>query len=538
MEALELLQVLDCLEASRTLVLGDLLLDRYISGDAERISQEAPVLVLRADRQETRLGGAANVGHMLRGLEGKATCLGVVGCDDAGRELRQMLRDSGIDAELVLEDASRPTTVKQRFIGRAGGRHPNQILRVDHEVREPVAAEIESALIERIRQTVADHDCLVISDYGKGVCTPRVLREAITAARQAGIPVLVDPARNVDFRRYEGATLLKPNRVEAEAACGRPIRGSGDGLQAGLQLCRDLNVEMAVITLDRDGMALAYREGFGQAVPTRARAVYDITGAGDVVMAVLALCLGNRLSPEVAVHLGTLAGGLEVERAGVSVVSREELRCELRSQQQPGGQKMLGLPATLQMLQRHREHGQSIVLTNGCFDLLHVGHVTYLAEAAAMGDVLVVAINSDASVRKLKGDGRPVIRQEDRAAMLAALDCVAYVLIFDDDTPHRLLEQIRPDVLVKGGTYAPGEVVGREIVEAYGGQIRLAGVVDGISTTRIVKSLRGEQPIAAAKPSPNLAQRTGRGRSEVTGQQRTVSRDPPHETTANRSDPL
>ncbi|MCO6458115.1 MAG: D-glycero-beta-D-manno-heptose 1-phosphate adenylyltransferase [Pirellulaceae bacterium] len=496
----ELLRALDRAGRPRVLVLGDLLLDRYTWGDAERISQEAPVLVLRSHHQEARLGGAANVGRMLRGLEAAASCLGVVGDDDAGRQVQRLLAESGIDSAGVVIDPNRPTTVKERFIGRAGGRHPNQILRVDHEVRDPLDGQLEQQLLEQLRHAVRRHELLIISDYGKGVCTPALVSEAISAARQAGIPVLVDPARDVDYARYRGATLIKPNRTETATAWGQPIAGPADALRAGQALCRRLDAELAVITLDSEGCVLARRDGGGLAVPTRARAVYDITGAGDVVMAVIGLCLASGLPAETAVQLGNLAGGIEVERTGVSIVTRDDLRRELLAQQRPGAQKLLDLESASRTLQQHRDRGETIVLTNGCFDLLHVGHVSYLAEAAALGQVLVVAINSDAGVRKLKGPGRPVIGQADRAAMLAALACVDYVVVFDEDTPHRLLETLRPDVLVKGGTYAAEQVVGREVVAAYGGQVRVTGVVDGISTTRIVNSLRG-RPRADDWPS-------------------------------------
>lgn len=495
----ELLNELNQLGYPRVLVLGDLILDRYTWGDAERISQEAPVIVLRADHRESRLGGAANVGNMVRGLSAQATCVGVVGQDEAGVELRRLLRAAGIDEQLVLNDTTRPTTVKERFVGRACSRHPNQILRVDHESRQPLSADLESELVSRLVAELPRHDILLISDYGKGVCTPPLLRIAIDVASQAGIPVVVDPLRGNDFTRYRGSTVLKPNRVETESAVGEKIGVAADALRIGSELCRNLNFEMVIITLDRDGMAWVRRDGAGEVFAIRPQEVYDITGAGDAVLATLGVCLADGMDPAAAIHLSNIAAGLEVGRAGVSVVTRSEIRQALLASLKPTAAKVVNLAQATALVDGHRSRGQKLVFTNGCFDLLHVGHVSYLAEAAALGDVLIVGVNSDSSVRRIKGPQRPVIREGDRAEMLAALACVDYVLVFDDETPHRLLEALRPDVLVKGGTYLPQEVVGREVVERYGGRVCVTGAIDGISTTQIVRSIAGSTiPLRAA----------------------------------------
>lgn len=495
----ELLSALDNLGYPRVLVLGDLILDRYTWGDAERISQEAPVIVLRADHRESRLGGAANVGNMVRGLAAQATCVGVVGRDEAGGELRRMLRAAGMDDELVLEDAARPTTVKERFVGRACARHPNQILRVDHESRRALAPDLESEMLSRLVAELPRHDIVLISDYGKGVCTPLLLRTAIDFAANAGIPVVVDPLRGTDFTRYRGSTVLKPNRVETEGAVGEKIGTAADALRIGVALCRSLDLEMAIITLDRDGMAWIRRDGSGETFAIRPQEVYDITGAGDAVLATLGVCLGDGMDPSSAIHLSNIAAGLEVGRAGVSIVTRGEIRQELLASLKPTAAKVVTLAQAAGLAEGHRCRGQKLVFTNGCFDLLHVGHVSYLAEAAALGDVLIVGVNSDSSVRRIKGPQRPVIREGDRAEMLAALACVDYVVVFDDETPHRLLEALRPDVLVKGGTYLPQQVVGREVVERYGGRVCVTGAIEGISTSQIVRSIAGATiPLRAA----------------------------------------
>lgn len=497
----DLVSVFAALGRPRALVLGDLILDRYTWGNAERVSQEAPVILLRADKREARLGGAANVCNMLRSLEATVACAGVVGQDLDGRQVRRMLRESDVDESLVLFDDERPTTVKERFIGRAQGRHPHQILRVDSEVRDALRDELTHELGERLLARLDEFDVVLISDYDKGVCSPRLLRLVIDAAREAGKPVVVDPIRGSDYSRYRSATTMTPNRLEAELATGIKIETADDAQRAAWKLCRELKLDLGIVTLDRDGMALVGPEGLGDVYPTKARAVYDITGAGDMVLAMIGVCLGSGLAPADAVRLANVAGGLEVEKVGCAPIPRTEIMSRLLTDRAAGVGKHVNVEQLATLLDSHRAARETIVFTNGCFDLLHVGHVTYLQEAARMGHVLVVAINSDASVRKLKGPTRPIINQHDRAAMLSALACVAYVVTFDDDTPCELLRRLRPDVLVKGGTYRPDEVVGHEIVEAYGGRVALCGVVDGISTTNIVASLTKQNV-----PSPHFVQ--------------------------------
>jgi D-beta-D-heptose 7-phosphate kinase/D-beta-D-heptose 1-phosphate adenosyltransferase len=493
MSSNDLLHVLEELGRPRVAVLGDLILDRYTWGDAERISQEAPVIVLRADRRESRPGGAANVANMLSGLDARATCCGVVGNDQAGAELVRLLRAEGANCDLVITDDGRPTSVKERFVGRAANRHPNQILRVDYESHQPLAERLEEELIQRLATQVPKHDALLISDYGKGVCTPRVLRSAIDTARRAGVPVMVDPSRANPMSQYRGATVIKPNRGETEQATGCKIASATDALAAGRRLCHDVDAEMALVTLDRDGMVLVGRDGAGQTFPTHARAVYDITGAGDMVMAMVGLCLASGADADDAVRLANVAAGMEVERAGVAVIYRHEIMAELAAAEGGFARKIVTLRQATLLAAEYRRRNEKIVFTNGCFDLLHAGHVKYLAEAAALGDALFVGVNSDQSVRRLKGPARPVIGQMDRAALLAALACVRHVMVFDEDTPQSLLEAIRPDVLVKGGTYALHEIVGREFVEAYGGRVCVTSTIDGMSTTNILASVaRGE----------------------------------------------
>jgi D-beta-D-heptose 7-phosphate kinase / D-beta-D-heptose 1-phosphate adenosyltransferase len=337
MNSTDLLRTFENLPRPRILVLGDLILDRYTWGNAERISQEAPVIVLRAEERQVRLGGAGNVCNMLRGLEAEVTCVGVVGDDADGDLLRELLSDVGIDVECLLSDCARPTTVKERFMGRSQGRNPHQILRVDSETRDALCRTIESQLIGFLVERTADHDAVLISDYDKGVCTQPLLRAAIDVARQSNLPVLVDPMRASDYSRYRYATTMTPNRTEAGMATGIRIETISDALQAGETLRRDLDLDFGIVTLDADGIALVTPDGQGAVYPTQPRAVYDITGAGDMVLATIGLCMASGVSAADAVRLGNIAGGLEVEKVGVAVIPRAEIAERLLSLQSGQG---------------------------------------------------------------------------------------------------------------------------------------------------------------------------------------------------------
>lgn len=484
---------LDRIEAKRVLVVGDVMLDRYIWGETERISPEAPVLVLREDQDEVRPGGAANVASFLRRLGADVVLAGLVGSDSESRILRRLMVDSSIDVSCLLTTEDRPTTTKQRFVGRSAQRQPHQILRVDRESRTPIAENLESQLIERILREVRTCDAVLISDYAKGVCTPRLLQKLIEKAREKKVPVLVDPGRGVDYRRYAGATLLAPNRVAAAMEIGQPVLDSQSALAVAEQLRQRLNLQIAVITLDRDGLAYATAEESG-IIPCRPREVCDITGAGDMVQATLSLCLANEIPWRESLQLANTAAGLEVERFGVEPISWADIRRELV----PGGdferKVMLRNELAVQVAQWQKAN-RTVVFTNGCFDLLHAGHVSLLEAAAREGDILIVAMNSDRSIRQLKGQDRPIIREQDRARLLAAMSCVDAVIVFDDDTPIPLLKDLQPDVLVKGAEYSRSQVVGADVVAGYGGQIVTVPMIPGLSTTQILCELQKRTPL-------------------------------------------
>ena len=485
--AFDLIRRVQTLGRPRLLVVGDLILDRYIWGDAERISQEAPVPLLRADAREHRLGGASSVATMLATLGAKVRLVGGVGRDPEAGHVRGMLADLGIDDRDVMPLPDRPTTLKERYIGRAQDRHPQQMIRVDYETRDPIPLAIEAELIARLPGAVADSDLCLISDYDKGVCTPTLLKALIRTCREQGVRVVADPIRSKDYSRYAGVHCMTPNRLEAGLATGTTIRTPDEAIEVGRTLVGSLGMDAILVTLDRDGMALVRADGRTALIPTRPRQVYDITGAGDMVLSIVGLCLAGGADYDEAAALGNVAGGLEVEKIGVALLSRQEILRDLIEHRSAEAGKRLEGESLVAEVARRRDAGQRVVFTNGCFDLLHVGHARLLRQAADLGDVLVVGLNSDASVRRLKGSSRPINDEASRAELLAALECVDVVTVFDDDTPLSLIEAIRPDVLVKGGDYTPDEVVGRAEVESWGGTLALIPLVEGHSTTNMVR---------------------------------------------------
>jgi D-beta-D-heptose 7-phosphate kinase/D-beta-D-heptose 1-phosphate adenosyltransferase len=499
----ELIDEMERLGTPRILVIGDLILDRYVWGDAERISQEAPVILLREDKQEARLGGAANVANMLRGLDAEVTLAGVVGCDADGQRIAEELALAGVDCSALISDEDRPTTCKVRFMGRAQHRHPHQMLRVDRETRQPIRTEIAQKLLAALLPRLHEFQAVLISDYAKGVCTAEVVKPLIVAARSAGLPVVVDPAAGGDYNLYRGATGVTPNRSETQKATGVDVRSIDAAYHAGQILVEKFGLDMAFVTLDRDGIVLARKNADPVHLPTRIREVYDVTGAGDMVLAMFGLGMAAGIEPTRLCRLANVAGGLEVEQVGVVRISRKEILTDLLH----GSRRSFGKVCSIDELTRHvsarRKAGQKVVLTNGCFDLLHVGHISYLKEAAREGDCLIVAINSDESVRRLnKAPDRPIFDQQYRAEMLAALESVDYVVVFGEETPHAILRALQPDVLVKGGTYRDDEIVGREVVVEYGGRVKALGVTPGVSTTEIVRRLRDAETEAISIPLP------------------------------------
>jgi D-beta-D-heptose 7-phosphate kinase/D-beta-D-heptose 1-phosphate adenosyltransferase len=470
-------------------VVGDAMLDRYLFGETSRISPEAPIPVVRVVRDEERAGGAASVAMNARALGARVRMVGYQGTDEAGTALRRVLELAGVEASALVAVPGRPTTQKTRVVAE-GRSHRNrqQLVRVDREDPTPYPAEAEARLLAAFETALAGANAVILSDYAKGVVSPRVTRYVIDRARDVGVPILVDP-KGSDYSRYHGATIVTPNRPETAQATGIEPRDRESTLAAGRRLLDVAGVDAAVVTLDKDGMALVTRAGQEEIVPTTPREVYDVTGAGDVVIATLGVALGDGLSLSVAVHLANVAAGVEVGKVGAVPVTRAEVLAAL-GESRPPSHRVLPLPTLLEELAAVRASGRTVVFTNGCFDVLHAGHVRYLALARREGDVLVVGLNDDGSVRRMKGDGRPVNAQDDRAEVLAAIASVDFVVLFGEDTPLELIRAVQPDVLVKGEDWADKGVVGREIVEARGGRVVLAPLVPGRSTTSIVEKIR------------------------------------------------
>lgn len=474
---------LDGLGRPRILIVGDLMLDRYVKGEVNRISPEAPIPVLAVKGAEERLGGAGNVAANLRAMEAEVEVCGVIGDDGWGTAVRDMLEECGADAGALVIDRTRRTIEKTRLVSGV-----QQMLRVDYEDSGPVGDEAHAAVLRAVEARVPQVSAVVLSDYGKGVLTQEVIGRTIELARAAGVPVLVDP-KGTDYGRYRGATLVTPNRKEAEQALGRKL-STLDEVEAGARELTELaDLDLCLITLGADGIFFRERSGTSGHAPAKAHAVFDVTGAGDTVIAHLALHLGDGTDVKTAVELANHAAGIVVGRLGTNAVTRAELRARLRDTFTRQGKVLVG-PELEVALEAWRKAGRRIVFTNGCFDILHVGHVQYLRDAKAYGDVLIVGVNDDASVRRLKGPTRPVNPVEDRMGVLAALEMVDAVCSFGEDTPKEIIERITPNVLVKGEDWRDKGVVGREWVEAHGGVVHLAKLVPGRSTTNILERAR------------------------------------------------
>ena len=481
-------EVLRSLRRPTVAVVGDLLLDRYLFGAVGRVSPEAPVHVVRVEREEERPGGAGSVAALLGGLGVRCRSVGRVGGDGSGDRLSARLRAAGAATAGGIRRAGRPTTVKTRIVARNASGF-QQVMRVDREEDAPLRPSEVRALSAAARRALRGARAVVLSDYAKGALPDPVLRAVLAEARRRRIPALVDPKR-ADFRAYAGATVVTPNRAETERAAGARIATVADAERAGRRLAGRLGLEAVLVTLDRDGLVLVPREGPPVHVASVPREVFDVTGAGDMVIAAAAAALASGATLEEAARLANVAAGIEVARFGVVPVTRDEILEAVHAPGSDTARKVLPLPALREALRARRARGERIVLTNGCFDLLHVGHLRYLAAARAEGDLLVVGLNSDASVRRLKGRGRPVVPFGERAETLAGLSCVDFVVGFGQDTPERLVKAVDPHVLVKGEDWRTKGVVGRAHVEARGGRVVLARMVPGRSTTALMERIR------------------------------------------------
>jgi len=467
----------------RALVIGDLMLDEYLWGRAERISPEAPVQVVDIVAEDLRLGGAGNVVNNLCALGCRVSVCSVIGADDNGTHLCHVFSGMGVDTDAVFEDPARRTGKKTRVLAAH-----QQIVRIDRESTEEISAACEGRIIAYLEAEGASFQVFVVSDYLKGVLTPRVLQAIISIGKRLGIPVVIDP-KGSDYEKYRGGTIITPNRKEAEQASRTTIADDASLCAAASRLLAELDLAALLITRSEAGMSLFNANGQTLHIPTVAREVFDVTGAGDTVLAVLSLGLAAGLDYADAARLANIAAGIVVGKLGTSTVSPAEIMAEVSRDHRDSDTKIKNLDVLSGLMEAEKRRGKRIVFTNGCFDLLHVGHVKYLQKARSFGDLLILGLNSDASIRRLKGEKRPLIGEDERAHILAALDCIDYVVVFTEDTPIDLITALKPDVLVKGGDYSLEGVVGRELVESYGGRVELVSFVDGKSTTSIIEKI-------------------------------------------------
>jgi D-beta-D-heptose 7-phosphate kinase / D-beta-D-heptose 1-phosphate adenosyltransferase len=481
-DRINLIAGVERLHHARILCVGDVMLDHYVYGQVERVSPEAPIPILRVERETRTPGGAGNVLRNLQALGAQTCFVSVIGNDSAGREINRLIAEPGNVEAHILVEAGRVTTVKTRYIAAN-----QQMLRADRESAAPLGAYVRADFLRLIEQAIGEHDVVIVSDYAKGTMGAGVAAAVIAAAGAAGKPVVVDP-KGTDYSAYRGASVLKPNRRELALATRMPVGTEAEIVAAASALIAQGAFGAVLVSLSEDGMILVEADGAVHPLVAAAREVFDVSGAGDTAIATLAAGLAGGLSLIEAARLANLAAGIVVGKIGTAVTHASELR-EALADAEHGDNKTRPPELALEQVERWRARGLTIGFTNGCFDLLHPGHVALLAQARAACDRLVVGRNSDTSVARLKGPSRPVQPEAARAAVLASLASVDLVVIFAEDTPLALIEAIRPDILVKGADYRVEEVVGADLVQAYGGKVLLADLVAGHSTTATIKKI-------------------------------------------------
>ncbi len=488
----DLVKLVKAMSGLRILVAGDLMLDAFVYGDVERISPESPVPVLNIRSEDMMLGGAGNVLSNLCALGAKPSIFALVGEDADGELAIDIAKKMGADISGILKDSSRPTTRKTRYLARH-----QQLLRTDFEKTHPLSADLESALLTAVEKPIKGAGAVVLSDYGKGVLTPAMLQKIIAVAKRAGIPVLVDP-KGRDYAIYAGADIVTPNRKElAEATGAAGLKGDSEIVAAASRVIDLCDIACVIATRSEDGMSVICQGKEPLHLKTRAREVFDVSGAGDTVIATIAAAIAAGADIETAAVLSNIAGGIAVSKVGTSPVRTEEMLHAIEGNfEGPHTAPFCTAEQALEQIKRWRAQGLKVGLTNGCFDILHAGHVRYLNEARGRCDKLIVAINRDESVKLLKGPSRPVNSEEARASVLGALGCVDMVISFgasragEDNTPSALVAMLQPDIFFKGGDYTEEQLPESKIVRAYGGEVAIMGMLEGFSTTAILAKSR------------------------------------------------
>jgi len=484
-----LLNIVTKLGSPNVMVVGDFMLDSYIYGDALRISPEAPVPVLRVKNTEYSCGGAGSVAADMSALGAKAICVGIIGKDRNGEILKKMLEEIGADTEGLIELTDRPTISKQRLIGLAQHRHQQQLFRMDEESTEPLSDVQNENVLKIYKEFLPRVDIVCLQDHDKGLLNKSLCPELISIAVKANKKIIVDPCLTTDYSKYVGVTAVTPNRQETSVAVGFELKNEEDFANAAKKLIEKLKLDVAIITLDKTG-AYLQSKNTGQIIPTRPRDVYDVTGAGDMVLSTLAIAMAADYDYKTAVQLANIAGGIEVEKFGNKTVSIDEIIDEIISQNQVNIGKVRPIELLIDELNWHRKRNKTVVFTNGCFDVIHTGHIEFLKFCKSHGDIMVLGLNSDASVKEIKGPTRPINNQHDRAAVLAAMEKVDYITIFDESDPLNLIKKIKPDILVKGQDWETKGVIGREFVESSGGKVILAPIIKGKSSTATIEKMK------------------------------------------------
>jgi D-beta-D-heptose 7-phosphate kinase/D-beta-D-heptose 1-phosphate adenosyltransferase len=464
------------------LVVGDLMIDEYLWGKCNRISPEAPVQVVDIQNQSTLLGGAGNVINNLVTYGANVDVASVIGDDEIADELIGMLNDLNIDSTHIIKDDNRKTSKKSRIVATN-----QQILRFDKESKSYIDDSSANSLYDSIKKDISKYDVILLSDYAKGVLTNRLINNIITLAKDNNIKVLVDP-KGSDFSKYSGAYLLTPNKKEASLATGIEIDSEESLVKAIKKLKDDVSLDYSVITLSEDGMAI-FDDKLTK-IPTQAKEVFDVTGAGDTVLASLGFGLANGLDIYESTRFANYAAAVVVSKIGSATATLNEIDEYISSIHKSSSDSHIKSFNQIEKIsQKYKDSDKKVVFTNGCFDILHIGHVKYLEIAKSFGDVLILGLNSDSSVKRLKGESRPINSEYDRAYILAALECVDYVVVFEEDTPYELIKAVKPNILVKGGDYEGKEVVGSDIAD----ELRLVEFVDGKSTTNIIKKINSNK---------------------------------------------
>lgn len=472
-----LINLINAAGAPRIIVVGDIILDSYVQGDTKRISPEAPIQVLDVNEESNALGGAANVAANLKNLGVHVELCGIVGDDYNGNQLQGMLEEKGIGISSVIVDKGRPTINKQRVVAQN-----QQLVRIDREVRKPLMDDVEGRLFEALLPLLKKADMVVLSDYAKGVLSPGLIEKIV---EHSPADVLADP-KGSDYTRYKGCRMITPNRLEAETATRVKLTDMESLDRAARVLFDTVGLKELTITLGRDGIYYAKKGGGSKLIPARARSVYDVTGAGDTVISFMAFCLAGGIHLDDAVRIANAAAGIVVGKLGVVAPTRKEIIEFFSSGTTRFHDKVMDRAQAVECAESIRGQGETLVFTNGCFDLIHAGHVDYLRKAKALGDYLMVGVNDDDSIRRLKGPKRPIMPLDDRTEVLASLQIVDFVVPFPEDTPAEIVEALTPNILVKGEDWKDKGVVGREWVESHGGEVILISLREGCSTTGLI----------------------------------------------------